>query len=690
MVKKALLLFGVIALIAACSFNQPDVPSWDTSWKLYLPLKNFNLEKIVNDSTLIADTTNGQPVVKFELKDSTDWVRVEQKDLSIDGIDQEFSAEIGTIRLQSKSDVQTTPLGLNDLLPPELTVSDTIPPYPDRTITPDPKDVTYDFYKSALIKSGSLYLTFYNDLFLTVKSGLTIDVYNNGGETPVKIAEIVFDKPITPFSVVQSNVVDLSGKRISNHFLLVYTIPIQGTDTSTVITDEMRNGTIYSVLSIENIEVSEAEAKIPEQSFSRDETVALPQDEHKIINAEISSGTIYLDVTNRSNVHTNLHIVIPNIQQNGEPKTVDLDMQANTTATVPIDLENSIILNTDNPDQPIDSLNIHVDATVSSDDQIVTITENDGVDVHVTSSQIYFKEIKGILAPIEQVIDPTDMDISDLFKNISGEGLHLDDLRLILTFENQIDIPINIHLKISGYHEDGGQTDSVTMIVDRTIQRSSVSHLTQIVLDKNSTTPSIVDLISILPTRISITGKAVIEGEGSVQVNDGIRSKFLISSPLSYTLTNPIVFKADMDSIKKDDIDDDTRDRLADDLSELSLHLNISNGTPISAQTKLILAADSTELGTDAIQDSTRKMVVKADIAAGQVDANGFVQTPTVNEVVVKLTHQQAQLFRLSPIYLQQTITFLPTGNQKVVIRTNDEITLDAYVALKFRVKIDD
>jgi hypothetical protein len=83
-------------------------------------------------------------------------------------------------------------------------------------------------------------------------------------------------------------------------------------------------------------------------------------------------------------------------------------------------------------------------------------------------------------------------------------------------------------------------------------------------------------------------------------------------------------------------------------------------------------------------------MVVKADIAAGQVDANGFVQTPTVNEVVVKLTHQQAQLFRLSPIYLQQTITFLPTGNQKVVIRTNDEITLDAYVALKFRVKIDD
>ena len=688
MIKKGIMLLGTIALIAACSFNQPDVPSWDTSWKLYLPLKNVNLEKIVNDSTLIADTTNGQPIVKFKLEDSTDWVRVNQEDLSIDGVDEDFSAKIGTIHLKDKSEVNSSPLTLNDLLPPEITATDTIPPYPGRVITPDPKEVTYDFYKSAYIKSGSIYLTFHNDLFLTVDSGLTIQLFNNGGDTPVKIADIKFDKPITPFSVVQSNVVDLSDTRISNKFLLKYTIPIQGTDTATVITDEMRNGTIYSVLTIENIEVTEAEAKIPEQSFSKDQQVPFAQDEHKIIKAGIASGTINLDIRNNSNVHTSLHIIIPNIVQNGEPKSIDLDMQPQAQSITPIDLSNCQILNPDAPDQPIDSLAIHVDATVSSNDQIVKISENDGLDIHVTSTSIYFEEIKGILAPIEQEITPETVDNSDMFKNISGKGLNLDDLRLTLEFDNQIDIPINVHLEITGYHEDGGQVDSVNMVIDRTIQASSVSPITQLVFDKNSTTPSIVDLMAILPTKVTFRGKATIEGEGSVRVNDGIRSKFLIESPLSYRLTDSIKFKADMDSIKKDDIGQDARDRIANDLSELSLHLNISNGTPISAEVKLILAADSTQMGNDDVPDSTKKMVIKANIEGGQVGADGFVQTPTENEVVIKISHEQAQLFELSPIYLQQTVTLLPTGDKKVIIRTNDQIRLDAYIGLKFRVNL--
>ncbi len=689
MLKKGVMLLGLSMLMLACSFNQPDVPSWDTSWKLYLPLQNVSMDKMINDSTLVADTTNGQPVVEFKVQDSTDWERVDQQDLSIMGFAQSFGSEIGPIHLKDKSEINSTPLTLNDLLPPEITASDTIPPYPDHTVEPDSVDISYDFYKSAYIKSGSLYLTFHNDLFLTIKAGMVIEIFNNGGATPVKIADIVFDKPITPFSVVQSNVVDLSNTQISNKFVLHYTIPIQGADTATVITDAMRNGSCYSVLTIQNIEVTEAEAKIPEQSFSDDQKIALSQDGHKIINARISSGRINLDITNHSNVHTNLHIEIPNIQQYGEPKTVDIDLDANAHSIVPIDLANSVLLNPDHPDQPLDSLTVHVDATVSSNDQIVTITEHDGVDVTVSSTPVYFSEIKGILNPIEQTINPVDVDNSALFENLSGNGLYLDDLQLILIFENQIDIPINMHLKISGYHEDGGQVDSVTMIVDRTILASGVSPVTRVVLDKNSTSPSIVDLMAILPTRITVSGNATIEGEGSIKVNDGIRSKFLIVSPLSYRVTNPIVFKSDVDSIKKEDIDQDTRDRIADDMSELSLHLLLTNGTPISAEVKLILAADSTQLATETIADSSRKIVITAPIQGGQVDAAGYVQSPTQNEIVVNLTHNQAQLFKKSPIYLQQTVTLLPTGQQKVAIRTSDQIKLDAYLDLKFRVKID-
>ena len=143
-----------------------------------------------------------------------------------------------------------------------------------------------------------------------------------------------------------------------------------------------------------------------------------------------------------------------------------------------------------------------------------------------------------------------------------------------------------------------------------------------------------------------------------------------------------------MDSIKKDDIGQDARNHIASDLSKLTLHLNISNGTPIGAEVKLIFASDSTQMNTDNIPDSTKKMVIKANIEGGQVGADGYVQTPTENEMVIKISHEQAQLFELSSIYLQQTVTLLPTDDKKVIIRTSDKIALDAYIGLKFRVNL--
>ncbi len=158
---------------------------------------------------------------------------------------------------------------------------------------------------------------------------------------------------------------------------------------------------------------------------------------------------------------------------------------------------------------------------------------------------------------------------------------------------------------------------------------------------------------------------------------------------MSYRLTQPLVFKTDVDSIKKEDIDSDMRQRITDDLSQLTLHLNVSNGTPIGTNIMLILAADSMQLQNDVIADSTRKMVIKANIEAGRVDENGYVQTPTENEVVIRISHNQAQLFKYSPIYLQQTVTFLPTGDKKVVVQTDDTVGFDAYFQLKFRVDLN-
>ncbi|NOX88716.1 MAG: hypothetical protein GXO77_06800 [Calditrichaeota bacterium] len=691
MFRKVYLLVVSGLIMFGCSLNEPTLPVWDTSWKIYLPIKNVTMEEIVNDSTLIADTTkSGQPIIKFELKDSTDWERVAQEDLTIQPEEQSFDSKIGSIKLKEKSEVKSTEITLSELLPPEVLAFDTIPPYPDRTVTPDPKEVTYDFFRRAVIKSGQIYLTFHNDLFVKVNAGMTIDVYNNGSDTPVLIARIVFDKPIEPYAVTQSNVVDLSGKEISNKFLLKYTIPIAGSDTSQIVTAEQKNGTIYSVLTIENIEVSEADAEIPEQTFTRSHFIVLPEQDHKVINAKISQGSITLNIKNQLPIHSNLHIELPDLVKNGNPKVLDIAVNPNQQIVEIIDLKGYELLNSSSPGETLDSIKIDLKATVGSNGEIVTITENDQISTTVNSSKIFLESVTGILARIDQPIDPQVLDNEDLFKDIEGTGLNLEDLQLVLVFENQIDVPLNVNLNIEATHEDGGATETKSMQISATIERSSVSPTTKIVLDKNYKNPnSIVDLIAILPTKLVISGNAYIEGYGSVAVGQGLRTKYSVESPLSFKLTNPISYKSGIDSIKKEDIDQETRDRLSDDFQNGSFHLLIKNGTPLAADLILVLAADSNQVFTEAIQDSSKKIVIKAELKRGSVGADGYVTAPTPSEVVIKLSEKQTQLFKLSPIYLHQTVTLLPTGDQKVIVRTSDTIELEGYVQLDFTVRLD-
>ena len=683
-------MFGVMSvalfLIASCTINEPDPPVWDTTWKFDLPVKNVTLKEIVNDSTLIADTTNGQPIVRFNIEDSTDWEYVKESDLTVTPENTSFEARIGTIKLQQKSEVKSTEISLSELLPPELLTRDTIPRYPGRTVTPDPKEVTYDFFERAVIKNGKIYLTFHNDLFLKVDSGMTIDVFNNDSPNPTLITSIVFSDPIEPYAVTQSEVVDLSGLEISNHFLLKYTIPIAGSDTMQVVTDEQKNGTIYSILTIEDIEVSEADAKIPEQTFNRNQSFAMPQSEHKVIEAAIKSGHLTLNLQNQLPLYAQTKITLPEILENGNAKQIVLDMQPNENKLKEIDLSGLQIKNSSQPGQPIDSIHIQVEATVHSNDQIVTISETDQIAVDVIFTDIIFQKITGILQPVSVDIEPNEVDNSDLFEKIQGNGLVLDDLQLKFKIENQIDIPLHLILNLKA--QNGSQQKS--MVVDEWIKASSEAPFTEIILDRNYKTPnSIIDLFSILPEKIAISGQATIEGQGTVELGQGVRALYSVDSPLFFKLENPIEYESETDSIKKDDIDQDVRDRLADDWHQGEFHLILRNGTPFATNFSFILADDSTQVNSTTITDSTKKIVINANIERGQIGADGYVESPTENEVVIKLGEQQMQLFQKSPIYFKQKATILPTGDTKVKVRTSDMIEVDGYIQTNFTVRFE-
>ncbi len=687
MLKRFVGVMGVaLLLMVSCTIHEPDPPVWDTTWNIELPLKNVTLKELVNDSTLIADTTNGQPIVRFKMEDSTDWQYVKESDLTITPQDTSINADIGSIKLEEKSEVKSADVVLGELLPPDLAGKDTLPPYPGQSVTTPLKDVVFDFYEQAVMEKGKMYLTFHNDLFLKIDAGLTIDVFNTVNSNSILIATFVFNEPIEPYSTVQSNKVDLQGLEISNHFAIQYTIPIAGSDTMQVLTSQQKNGTIYSVLTLENLEVRQASAKIPEQTFNRTESVAMPQSDHQIIEANIKSGKIILNVQNQLPLFSHAVITLPEILENGQAKQITLDIQANENTVKEIDLSGLRIIDSANPGQPIDSLSVQIESTVNSNDQIVTIKNTDQISVGVEFTDIVFQNITGILQPFTVNIEPSEVDNSDLFEKIKGSGLVLEDLQLKFRIENQIDLPVHLILNLTAENE----TQQMSMVVDEWIKPSSEAPYTEIILDKNYKTPnSIIDLFSILPQKISISGQSTLEGQGTVGLGQGVRALYFVDTPLFFKLETPISYQSETDSIKKEDIDQDVRDRLADDWHEGEIHLTLRNGTPFATQFFFILADDSTQLNSTTISDSTRKIVIDANIQRGQIGTDGYVMAPTENEVIVKLGEQQMKLFQKSPIYFKQQATILPTGDTQVKVRTSDMIEVDGYVQTNFTVRFE-
>ena len=684
-------MFGVVGIlllvINACTINEPDPPVWDTTWKIELPIKSVTLKEIVNDSTILADTTSdGQPIVRFNMEDSTDWQYVQESDLTITPENTSFTAQIGAIKLQEKSEVKSTEINLGELLPPELLTSDTIPPYPGRTVTPDPKEVSYDFFERAVIKKGKIYLTFHNDLFIKVDAGMTIDIYNNDSPNPTLVTSIVFSQPIEPYAVTQSDVVDLSGLTISNHFLLKYTIPIAGSDTFQVVTDQQKQGSIYSILTVEGIEVSEADAKIPEQTFNKEQSIAMPQNEHQIIQALVKEGSLTLNIQNGLPLYSHSIITLPEIVKNGQPEQIELNLQANESTVQQINLAGFQILNSAQPGEPLDSIHVQIESTINSNDQIVTIKETDQIAVNVIFTDIVFQSITGVLEPVAVQIAPDTVDNSDLFEKINGSGLILEDLQLKFRIENQIDIPVHLILNLKARHG----MEEKTMTVDEWIKAASEAPYTEIILDKNYKTPnSIVDLFSILPEQIEFSGEATVEGQGTVALGEGVRALFSVETPLFFKLQNPITYESDLDSIRKDDIDQDLRDRLANDWHEGEFHLLIGNGTPFGTEFTFIMAEDSLQVNSTTIADSSRKIVIEANIQQGQIGSDGYVSAPTESEVVIKLSEQQMNLFQKSPIYFKQMVKILPTGATKVKVRTSDKIKLTGFIQTNFTVRFE-
>jgi len=690
MLKYLIWLFALILLMSSCSINEPKLPQWDTKWSIYLPLHDYSLQDAIKDQDkLYSDSTDN---IRLNVSDSTDWHNIEPKDLSIKIDDNHFYSTFDEIDISKPVDQETESVVVGTILREVLgfdpVVGSTIPTYPAFEFSPPAQDISFDNFKEVDIIDGNFYITFHNKMFLTIDSGMNVNVYDQGKGDNL-LATFVFPE-IPAGESVRSTEEDLKDKIISNEFRLEYILPIAASTSSQVYTEEKSQGNFHITVSMSGLEVRSATAKIPAQDIDADSSVEVNNESHQVKRAAISRGSVKVTITNHLPISAQIEVTMPDIitQQGNQFQTNPFRIDANDSKDTTIDLSGYKLEKFANPGSIINEIQFKANAKIIPTTDYVTVNSDDSITVDVQMDTLFFSSFEGILDPVDMDFDEQTLDNFDILSDVEGK-VRFDDLSMLLHFQNQIDFGVDVDVKIRGYHHEGGKTDSVIVnLLNYHIYKASESpypdNTTIVKLDATSSTPSIIDLIELLPNEIKVSASGTIAGEGEVSVDKGVRVIYELVSPLSIHITEPLIYETNIDSLTDDELSEDIRENLAEDLLDVNVILNLDNGLPLAAKLLVLLTTDTTFLDTtlaSAAADS-ELIIIDADIKSGTIGPDGYVVSSNISKIEKSLSKEQLQIFDTVPLYLKQYVV-LPKTDNKVTFKQSDKIVIDGRLHFK-------
>jgi len=264
---------------------------------------------------------------------------------------------------------------------------------------------------------------------------------------------------------------------------------------------------------------------------------------------------------------------------------------------------------------------------------------------------LFFDSFTGNVAQTEITFEPIRQTDLINFKNFEG-SFTLPDLEMIFKFHNEIDLDISIEMNITGYHRDNISnmiTDSVKLNISKVLERGQAENCCSIILKKETSSPSIVDLISIMPNELKVEGKATVGGEGQVNKGAKIWLDYSIDSPFSIRIDEALVYTGD--KTQMDELKQKRKDQIRDNLTEVSVTLITENSLPLDTDFKFYISTDSTDLYNEEITNASEKIILQSSIDAGKTDNNGFVEKPSEGSHTIQLTNEQLTLFESPDVF---------------------------------------
>ena len=274
------------------------------------------------------------------------------------------------------------------------------------------------------------------------------------------------------------------------------------------------------------------------------------------------------------------------------------------------------------PGTSLENIIVITKVIIENQSIIYDLSENYGLNINSLSfAPLELDYVTAAAENLEFDVPPFSMD------NVpSGfEGFEFADLSLTFDIKNQIGIPVALDLNLTGKKENG---DSVTLKIDPVLAYNNVdlnddyyidngaslkdSARTIVVFDKNGQTtkkytysnewvlyqeetipsedePTIIDVMSIAPDEINVSGGAAISGNGILAPKTYLWGDFIMQSALSFTFSKNISFIPGEPTILEP-LDESTRSKIDSSLVVAKLSLDIINSIPIDGNIGLLVS----------------------------------------------------------------------------------------------------
>ena len=688
-------LFIVALLVLfSCNLEEPTLPSWFTEWRLPIPNPKFVIsEEIVNDSTIIDTTDNGEKIIAISIEDSLERRTVSSSDLAVKPENDSSFQTVGDVRLDSPPSEVSDPITAEEILGMPLTSGAQID-IPETEIDIAPQYIVfYSFFKVINVKEGFLQIQFYNDTFLNIRAGMTILIYDSSSAE--FLGEAVFSSAIAAYGNDVSLPVDLNGKTFTNVLRFDITMPLVGQQDYTLSESDVASAAYFTAV-ISEMKVGYADAIVPKQIFSDFDSTSVEDEEDKMITAQIEGGYFELNIDNRLPVNANVEVELLNFYSDADytPESVVTHtyfLEANGNYIDQVKLDGLHITDYNNGPSPgsiITHFKYNVNVTTIPSDGYVKIFETDSVITKVSViDSIYLSEFRGIIAPVNVALDSKEK--TDVIDSEGFEGsISFDQMQMTMDIFNEIGSDIEVDLNIVGYKNN--RNDSLRLQFDQnpfTVPRRIDDRANIRTINLNKDNSNIVEFFEFLPRDIVSKGKAVVnkdETVGEVRKQDQVWGHYHIYSPFYLRITNNAKYTSKVES---KDISEDVRKSIdKGDLENVGLGFELNNGLPIGAQLIVYAAADPVNI-------FNVDNVITDDIvfAAGEdLDGDGFVDRPfTDTPSPIMLTEEQIRLFGNEKIYLATRLLFEDT-NDLVKFRQNDELSYYGAFVFKLRINNDD